>query len=94
MYRVVDAVDAGFPGARTIIRTYREVWQTRKTGKRDKCGRGVRKAFGKPTKEVAYHVSSLDPDAQGAERFAEMVRTCSRSVPTGLRDMGGGAFER
>ena len=75
VYRVVDAVDAGFPGARTIIRTYREVWQTRKTGKRDKCGRGVRKAFGKPTKEVAYHVSSLDPDSQGAERFAEMVRT-------------------
>ena len=59
MYRVVDAVDAGFPGARTIIRTYREVWQTRKTGKRDKCGRGVRKAFGKPTKEVAYHVPAL-----------------------------------
>ena len=50
VYRVVDAVDAGFPGARTIIRTYREVWQTRKTGKRDKCGRGVRKAFGKPLK--------------------------------------------
>ena len=111
-------MDAGFPGARTIIRTYREVWQTRKTGKKDKCGRDVRKAFGKPTKEVAYHVSSLDPDSQGAERFAEMVRThwyvevyhgkrdngfgttpkprpsCSRSVPTGLRDMGGGAFER
>ena len=75
VYRVVDAVDAGFPGARTIIRTYREVWQTRKTGRKDKCGRGVRKAFGKPTKEVAYHVSSLDPDSQGAERFAEMVRT-------------------
>ena len=57
VYRVVDAVDAGFPGARTIIRTYREVWQTRKTGRKDKFGRGVRKAFGKPTKEVAYHVS-------------------------------------
>ena len=53
VYRVVDAVDAGFPGARTIIRTYREVWQTRKTGRKDKCGRVVRKAFGKPTKEVA-----------------------------------------
>ena len=33
-YRVVDPVDAGFPGARTIVRTYRAVWKTRKTGKK------------------------------------------------------------
>ena len=75
MFRVQDAVEAGFPGTRTIIRTYREVWQTRKTGKKDRCGRGIRKPFGRPTKEVAWHVSSLDPDSRSAERFAEIVRT-------------------
>ena len=74
MFRVQDAVDAGFPGARTIVRTYREVWNTRKTGKKDKCGRDVRKACGKPAKEVAWHVSSLDPDSRSAEEFAEIVR--------------------
>ena len=30
VFRVQDAVEVGFPGARTIIRTYREVWQTRR----------------------------------------------------------------
>ena len=75
MYRVQDAVDAGFPGARTVIRTYREVWKTRKTGKKDKYGRDVRKLVGLPTKEVAWHVSSLDPDSRSAEQFAEIVRT-------------------
>ena len=75
MYRVQDAVDAGFPGARTVIRTYREVWKTRKTGKKDKYGRDVRKLVGKPTKEVAWHVSSLDPDSLSAEEFAGIVRT-------------------
>ena len=74
-YRVVDPVDAGFPGARTIVRTYRAVWKTRKTGKKDKSGRDVRKAFGKPAKEVAWHVSSLDPDSRSAEEFAGIVRT-------------------
>ena len=39
VFRVQDAVDAGFPGAQAIIRTYREVWKTRKTGKKDKYGR-------------------------------------------------------
>ena len=75
MYRVVDPVDAGFPGARTIIRTYREVWKARKTGKKDKYGRDVRKLVGKPTKEVAWHVSSLDPDSLSAEELAGIVRT-------------------
>ena len=75
VYRVIDPVDAGFPGARTIVRTYREVWQTRKTGKRDKHGRDLRKPFGKPTKEVAFHVSSLEADSRTAEKFAEIVRT-------------------
>ena len=75
VYRVIDPVDAGFPGARTIIRTYREVWQTRKTGKKDPKGRDIRKTVGKPTKEVVYHVSSLDPDSRTAEKFAETVRT-------------------
>ena len=75
VFRVRDAVEAGFPGVRTVIRTYREVWQTRKTGKKDKCGRDIRKSVGKPTKEVAWHVSSLDPDSRSAEKFAEIVRT-------------------
>ena len=75
VYRVQDAVDAGFPGARTVIRTYREVWKTRKTGKKDKYGRDVRKLVGKPTKEVAWHVSSLDPDSLSAEELAGIVRT-------------------
>ena len=75
MYRAIDPVDAGFPGARTVVRTYREVWQTRRTGRKDKCGRDVRKPFGKPAKEVAWHVSSLDPDSRSAEQFAEIVRT-------------------
>ena len=34
----------------------------------DKCGRDVRRPFGKPTKEVAWHVSSLDPDARRSSR--------------------------
>ena len=69
VFRVQDAVDAGFPGAQAIIRTCREVWKTRKTGKRDWSGRDVRKACCKPTKEVAWHVSSLDPDSRSAEQF-------------------------
>ena len=75
VFRVQDAVEVGFPGVRTIVRTYREVWQTRKTGKKDRRGRDIRKPVGKPTKEVAWHVSSLDPDSRGAEKFAEIVRT-------------------
>ena len=56
-------------------RTHREVWQTRKTGKKDKHGRDIRKAVGKPTKEVVWHVSSLDPDSRTAKQFSEIVRT-------------------
>lgn len=75
VFRVQDAVEVGFPGTRTIVRTYREVWQTRKTGKKDKHGRDIRKCVGKPTKEVAWHVSSLDPDSRTAKQFSEIVRT-------------------
>ena len=75
VFRVQDAVEAGFPGTRTVLRTYREVWQTRETGKKDKCGRDIRKPVGKPAKEVVWHVSSLDPDSRSAEKFAEIVRT-------------------
>ena len=99
MYRVQDAVDAGFPGARTVIRTYREVWKTRKTGKKDKYGRDVRKLVGKPTKEVAWHVSSLDPDSLSAEELAGCPegsprhgRRASRAL-TG-RDCGQGILSR
>ena len=38
-------------------------------------GRDIRKCVGKPAKEVAWHVSSLDPDSRSAEKFAEIVRT-------------------
>ena len=75
MRRAIDPVDVGFPGARTVIRTHREVWKTRKTGRKDKFGRDIRMPFGKPTKETFYHVSSLDPDSRTAEQFAEIVRT-------------------
>ena len=33
------------------------------------------KCVGKPTKEVAWHVSSLDPDSRTAKQFSEIVRT-------------------
>ena len=75
VFRVQDAVEVGFPGVRTIIRTYREVWNTRRTGKKDKFGRDIRRPVGKPTKETAWHVSSLAPDSRGAEEFAGIVRT-------------------
>ena len=38
-------------------------------------GRDIRKCVGKPAKEAAWHVSSLDPDSRSAEKFAEIVRT-------------------
>ena len=75
MFRAIDPVDVGFPGAWTVVRTYREVWQTRETGRKDERGRDVRKPIGRPTKEVAWHVSSLDPDSRSAEQFAGIVRT-------------------
>ena len=75
VFRAQDAVEVGFPGTRTMIRTYREVWQTRKAGKKDTRGRDIRRCVGKPAKEVAWHVSSLDPDSRSAEKFAEIVRT-------------------
>lgn len=75
VYRAVDPAEAGFPGAWTIIRTYREVWRTQRTGRRDPGGREVRKTVGGPTKEVVFHVSSLAPDSRPAEAFARIVRT-------------------
>jgi hypothetical protein len=99
VFRVQDAVEVGFPGTRTIIRTYREVWQTRKTGKKDKHGRDIRKCVGKPTKEAAWHVSSLDPDSRSAEKFAEIVgrtgtsrlTTASATTATTRTSSRGGA---
>ena len=89
VFRVQDAAEVGFPGVRTIVRTYREVWRTRKTGKKDKHGRDIRKLVGKPAKEVAWHVSSLDPDSRSAEKFAETVRThWYVEVYHGKRDSG------
>ena len=89
VFRIVDPVEVGFPGAWTVIRTYRETWKTRKTGKKDRCGRDIRKKIGEPTKEVAWHVSSLEPDSRSAEGFARIVRThwCVE-VYHGKRDCG------
>ena len=42
---------------------------------KDTRGRDIRRCVGKPAKEVAWHVSSLDPDSRSAEKFAEIVRT-------------------
>ena len=75
VFRVEDGVELGFPGARTVIRTFRRTWQTRKTKARNKDGVPVRKLVGEPTKEIVYHVSSLDADSRTAEKFAEIVRT-------------------
>lgn len=58
-----------------MIRTFRRTWQTRKTKARNKDGVPVRKLVGEPTKEIVYHVSSLDADSRTAEKFAEIVRT-------------------
>ena len=58
-----------------MIRTFRRTWQTRRTKARNKDGVPIRKIVGEPTKEVVYHVSSLDADSRTAEKFAEIVRT-------------------
>lgn len=63
MYAFDDPVTIGFPGARALIRTYREIWQL-KDGKR----------VGGPTKDIACHLSSHDPYAHTAEEFARFVR--------------------
>lgn len=63
VYAFDDPVTLGFPGARAIVRTYRQTWQTEKG-----------KPVGDPTKDVAYHLSSLDPYSHTAEDFARLVR--------------------
>lgn len=75
VYRIEDGVELGFPGARMVVRTFRRVWRTRRTGARDKDGAPIRKCVGEPSKEVVYHASSLDPDSRSAGKFAEIVRT-------------------
>lgn len=63
VYAFDDPVTIGFPGARALVRTFRRTW-TLKGGK----------TAGEPTKDVAYHLSSLDPHAHTAEDFARLVR--------------------
>ena len=63
MFAFDDPVTIGFPGARALVRTYRETWQL-------KDGKPV----GEPTKVIAYHLSSHDPHAHTAEEFARFVR--------------------
>jgi len=59
-----DPVTIGFPGARALVRTFRKTWQLEN-----------RKPVGEPAKDVAYHLSSLDPYTHTAEDFARLVRT-------------------
>ena len=63
VYAFDDPVTIGFPGARALVRTYRKTWRT-------EGGKPV----GDPAKDVAYHLSSLDPYAHTAEDFARFVR--------------------
>ena len=63
VYAFDDPVTIGFPGARALVRTYRKTWRT-------EGGKPV----GDPAKDVAYHLSSLDPYAHTAEDFARLVR--------------------
>ena len=73
IYAVEDAVELGFAGGKTIVRTFRRTYATkiRKT----KNGKKTRVIVGEPTKEVVYHVSSLDAASRTAEQFARLVRT-------------------
>jgi len=63
VYAFDDPVTIGFPGARALVRTFRETWPVEDG-----------KPVDKPSKEVAYHLSSLDPYTHTAEDFARLVR--------------------
>ena len=63
MFAFDDPVTIGFPGARALVRTYREFWRL-------KDGKPV----GGPTKDMACHLSSHDPYVHTAEEFARFVR--------------------
>lgn len=58
-----DPVTVGFPGARALVRTFRKTWRL-------EGGKPV----GEPAKDVACHLSSLDPHGRKAEDFARLVR--------------------
>ena len=58
MYRAIDPVDAGFPGARTVIRTYREVWKTRSLGMWI-CARHPDRTVAEVRRDLALHPSKL-----------------------------------
>lgn len=81
MYLAGDAVDVDFPGAAMIIRTLRRTWKVVWKGKRDKNGRKIYTKVGKPTQEVAWHVTSLAPEDFNCagdvcvKKLAEHVRT-------------------
>ena len=45
-----------------VIRTFRQTWKVVWKGKRDKHGRKIYEKVGKPTQEVAWHVTSLAPE--------------------------------
>ena len=42
IFRIEDGVELGFPGGRTVIRTFRRTWQTRRTKARNKDGVPIR----------------------------------------------------
>ena len=64
-YLAGDPVDADFPGVTMVIRTFRRTWKVVWRGKRDNHGRKLYVKVGKPTQEVAWHVTSLAPEDLG-----------------------------
>ena len=66
-YLAGDPVDADFPGVTMVVRTFRRTWKVVWKGKRDKNGRKILQKVGKPTQEVAWHVTSLAPEDLGCE---------------------------
>ena len=66
-YLAGDPVDADFPGVTMVIRTFRRTWKVVWKGKRDNHGRKLYVKVGKPTQEVAWHVTSLAPEDLGCE---------------------------
>ena len=78
-----------------VIRTFRRTWKVVWRGRRDRRGRNLYEKVGKPTQEVAWHVTSLAPeDLEGeggacVERLAGHVRAHWHvEVYHGKRDNG------
>ena len=78
MFLAGDPVDADFPGAAMVVRTCRRTGKVERRKNPDGRGTDLIKV-GEPTKEVAWHVTSLAPEDVGgwdvcAEKIAGLVR--------------------